>query len=165
MMEARKLIVLTAAAFALGVPADPAGAQVFVDPGSPSAKEYAIPLEDARREASGGSDDPVVQGERSAPIFGEGVGDDSSPGSGAGGTTDEPSSSGGNTGGGSDRPGDSGSGSQKSGQAATAVAATRPVGATIPQGGLGSTATIGALALSVLLLGGVIGSIARRRSD
>jgi outer membrane murein-binding lipoprotein Lpp len=36
--------------------------------------------------------------------------------------------------------------------------------ATVPQGGFSDTLTIGAVALSVLLLGGVIGSIARRRS-
>ena len=51
----------------------PAWAQedgVFVDPDSPAAKEYALPLEQARREAGGGSQGA---GADAAPLFGEGV--------------------------------------------------------------------------------------------
>jgi hypothetical protein len=66
--------ILTRALLAAGIlgalPAS-AGAQVFVDPGSPTGQEYVIPLEEARRESA----DPG--GERNAqapqPLFGEGV--------------------------------------------------------------------------------------------
>lgn len=46
---------------------------VTLDPGAPSAKEYALPLESARRDLSGAGDAPVRQGARGAPMFGEGV--------------------------------------------------------------------------------------------
>jgi hypothetical protein len=51
------------------------GPGVTVDPGSPSAKEYGIPLEDARRNAdpSSSASRHVVQGSRRSPLFGEGV--------------------------------------------------------------------------------------------
>ncbi len=63
----------------LVAPVSPAFGQsgVVVDPSSPTGKEYAIPLESARGI---GSDEPKKtaqpQYERSAPLFGEGVGDD-----------------------------------------------------------------------------------------
>jgi hypothetical protein len=56
---------------ATGTP--PAGAQesgVFVDPDSPAGKEYAIPLEEARRQAAGGSRANPGSGQ---PLFGEGI--------------------------------------------------------------------------------------------
>ena len=158
-MMRRKLIALTAAGIALGTTA-PADAQVFVDPGSPSGKEYGIPLEDARREASeGGNDELVPQGERSAPIFGEGVGPDRPDTNGkqdAG--DDDPSPRGSEGQGGDETVKDAGGGDVGS------IDSSRTVVATVPQGGFSDTLTIGAVALSVLLLGGVIGSIARRRS-
>jgi LPXTG-motif cell wall-anchored protein len=43
------------------------------------------------------------------------------------------------------------------------IAGTRTVRAAVPGGDAQSTLTIAALAVSVLLLGGVLGSIARRR--
>jgi hypothetical protein len=59
----------------------PAAAQqpepgLHIDPKSPSAKQYAVPLEEARRGAdpSRPLSDPVVPGARSAPSFGEGIG-------------------------------------------------------------------------------------------
>ena len=160
MTDKRKLIVLAASGFALALPADPAAAQVFVDPGSPSGKEYAIPLEEARREAStGGGDFPVEQGERSAPLFGEGVGEPSSPGGSSRDGGDNRPGSGG------DRQGSAEDDEARGGGSVDeALRNTNTVGATVPQGGLGSTATIAIVALSVLLLGGVIGSIARRRA-
>jgi hypothetical protein len=55
----------------------PAYAQqgVFIDPGSPSGKEYALRLETARRAADPGRDPsaPVRLGETSAPLFGQGI--------------------------------------------------------------------------------------------
>lgn len=149
-----KLIALTAAGAAICSPT-PADAQVFVDPGSPSGKEYAIPLEDARREASpGGNEDPVVQGDRSAPLFGEGVEPD------AGRTAD-------GAGTGKNKRSPLKDGSPDGSRAAGSVDSLDRSGnvvATVPQGGFGDTLTIGVVALSVLLLGGVLGSVARRRS-
>jgi hypothetical protein len=80
--------------------AEPVSAQVFIDPDSPTAKEYEIPLESVRRGAQPGTDPsaPISQGERSAAPFGEGIDGGSSGGvsqssgsapdvsSGAGGT-------------------------------------------------------------------------------
>ena len=163
MTNKRKLIVLAASGVALAAPLDPAAAQVFVDPGSPSGKEYAIPLEEARREAStGGGDFPVEQGERSAPLFGEGVGEESAgagDGANRGGDGTPPAS------GGEKQRGSAGQGGGSDGGGVEqALRGTNTVGAAVPQGGAGSAATIGIVALSVLLLGGVIGSIARRRA-
>lgn len=50
------------------------GDDVFVDPDSPAGKEYAIPIDEARREASGRDGAPG-----SAPLFGEGVTAESAP--------------------------------------------------------------------------------------
>lgn len=137
------------------VPAAPAAAQVHVDPGSPSGKEYAIPLESARQNAAGNSG-TVLPGAgtssaasgTSAPLFGEGVGDKPK---GARGRSQRGTRSGIGAGGGS--------------SVDNAIAGAQPVRATIPSGGPKSTLTIAALALSVLLLGGVLGSIARRRNS
>jgi hypothetical protein len=55
---------------------------VFIDPGSPSGKEYEIPFESARRGAVPETDPsaPITQGERSAVPFGEGISGDTSSG-------------------------------------------------------------------------------------
>jgi hypothetical protein len=56
----------------LAMAAPPAFAQqdgVFVDPDSPSGKEYAVPLDQARGEAAGGG--KSAPGEE--PLFGEGI--------------------------------------------------------------------------------------------
>ena len=45
-------VLACAAAFALASPAEAQDDQVFVDPDSPTAHEYEIPLEQARRDAS-----------------------------------------------------------------------------------------------------------------
>ena len=149
------------AAFLL--PATPGFAQdgVTFDPGSPTGKEYAIPFEEARRNAS--SDRTTLEatqrrGERSAPLFGEGIGDDSSGGGGGGGSTN------GNGG----AKGDGGSGSAgESGSTIVdrSLSATNTLRAAAPDGGAQSALMIGGLALALLVLGGVIGSIARRRTS
>jgi hypothetical protein len=135
---------------------------VFVDPGSPSGKEYQIPLESARRQA-----DPttragakVAPGERSSPLFGEGIepeDDTASAGSGNGGGSSS-GGSGGNGGGGS-TPGTTPA-TQDPGRT-TLPAATRP-GA--PDGGGGTTLMILGGAAVVLLAGG-LGGYAMRRSS
>ena len=63
----------------LGTPASAGAAEkgVHVDPGSPAGKEYAIPIERARREASGGS--KIDAGSAAptqvaqVPLFGQGI--------------------------------------------------------------------------------------------
>jgi hypothetical protein len=158
----RTLLALALAlACTVGGPATPAIAQsgVTVDPGSPSGKEYAIPLTSARRDAAAGgktSTTPKSGSKASSPLFGEGVGDPAGSSSGSKPRGNGPSK-----------------GQRKSRTRSTPRApgsnvvdrAVRPVAASVPNGGSGSTLTIAAVALSVLLLGGVIGSIARRRES
>src|SRR6476619_4464476 len=43
---------------------------VHVDPNSPAGKEYALPLDSARRDANGGGDSAAGSG---APLFGVGI--------------------------------------------------------------------------------------------
>jgi hypothetical protein len=69
------LLVLAVAATAPLASAQERG--VTVDPDSPSGTEYAIPVERARDEASRGGGKPKAPGERSAPLFGEGIDADS----------------------------------------------------------------------------------------
>jgi hypothetical protein len=82
MRRARTACLLVTGAVLLT--AAPAGAQVVVDPDSPSGKEYAIPLESARRQAAPAPKPKaeVVQGARTSPLFGEGVGDGTAKGAG-----------------------------------------------------------------------------------
>lgn len=157
-MALRRLIPLAAVLAVALTFAAPAGARsgaVTVDPDSPSGKEYAIPLESARRAATKGTDDgpgSASQGQRSAPLFGEGVG-----GAPAGGGSKPGSSH-------AQLPQRTSRRSAAGAAGRDAVAGARPVRATVPAGGAGSVLTIGAVAVSVLLLGAVLGSIARRRS-
>jgi hypothetical protein len=146
---------LIAAAAVMATVPTPAAAQVHVDHNSPSGKEYAIPLESARRDAAtgaNGSGDLQAQtgdatSSAPAPLFGQGIGDSPK----ASHRRSQPVSSNRSPSGGS--------------TVDTAIAGTHTVRATVPSGDAKSTLTIGALALSVLLLGGVIGSIARRRQS
>jgi hypothetical protein len=63
-MSRRTIVAVTLAAMGLSCIATPARAQdgVTVDPNSPSGKEYALPLEDARRQASGTDSSPSPAG-------------------------------------------------------------------------------------------------------
>jgi hypothetical protein len=65
------ILALTAV---LAAGATPAAAQdgPVVDPDSPTGKEYALPLDTARREAAGEKGKAATAGE-SAPLFGEGI--------------------------------------------------------------------------------------------
>jgi hypothetical protein len=90
---------------------------VFVDPDSPAGKEYAIPLEEARRQAAGG-DGEGGNRRGGQPLFGEGIqpadgssgdgsagdggGSDGSPGDG-GASSESGDEGGGGKGGGGDR--------------------------------------------------------------
>lgn len=142
----------------------PAGAQedgVFIDPDSPSAKEYDLPFESERRQADPGQNpsDGIVQGERDSPLFGAGIGSGDEE---EGGTTKSRSE---------ERGDGAGGGSSSSKQLEVARdddddavlrAATSNPGA--PDGGIGVPLTIGGLAVGVLMLGGVAGLLLRRRA-
>jgi hypothetical protein len=131
---------------------------VFIDPESPSSKEYDIPLERARRGADPGTDpdSPVGQGQRGvAPLFGAGItaasgGDETGDGAGPGG--------------GRRNGDDQGSGTATSGDPPAAVveAATNP---TRPAGDGGTSLAIVGIALAVLLAGSGAGWLLRRRSS
>jgi hypothetical protein len=155
------------------------GPGVTVDPGSPSAKEYGIPLEDARRKAdpSGSASHHVVQGSRKSPLFGEGVspgGQQNPAGSAGGGSAARGSARGGSAdsssaGGarrrqrrGSPAAGSVSAGAVKPRRAPAAVvdAAARP-GA--PSGGSSTALFVGIGAL-VLGLGALGGLVLRRRT-
>jgi hypothetical protein len=131
---------------------------VFIDPRSPSSKEYDIPLERARRGADPGTDpdSPVGQGQRgAAPLFGAGItaaggGDETGDGAGPGG--------------GQRNGDDQGSGTATAGDPPAAVveAATNP---TRPTGDGGTSLAIVGIALAVLLAGSGAGWLLRRRGS
>ena len=82
-----RCIAATLVAVGVALSAPSAFAQeegVTLDPGSPTAKEYALPIEQARRDAGGEGGRATTQaGERAVPLFGEGV----RPASGTDGAT------------------------------------------------------------------------------
>ncbi len=80
-MPLRVLSLLLTTLLAIGVPApSPASAQqndeVFVDPDSPAKKEYALPIDQARRNADPNRRPgaPIRKGAPAAPLFGAGIG-------------------------------------------------------------------------------------------
>lgn len=133
-------------------PAAAQGEGVFIDPGTPSSKEYVIPIEQARRDAAHGSNTPMITpGERSAPLFGEGVTPD-------GGATNAESSDGQTGGSATAADGTSGDGSAGP-DASTQQASLRPTD------GNSSVATLALIGggVGVVLVGGVAGLLLRRR--
>ncbi len=158
-MNVARRTLITLAVAAVGLPAGSASAQdgVVVDPSSPSGKEYAIPLDAARRDAAPGGQNSGGDSQ-SAPLFGEGVGDtqaESSTPAGTKPTSDDEKSQ--------RRSRRLGTATPEVSTAEPTLRPSRPVAAALPDGDASSTLTVAAVALSVLLLGGVIGSIARRR--
>ena len=152
-------LLLILCALALAMPAAAGAAdEIFVDPGSPSGKEYALPIDSARKQAAGDARGPSSR-TKGTPLFGEGVGDRDAGGAGGGG------------GGGSDDGGGGGGATKGSGDKADAerddadggTPVTARAQAASPDGGAGTIAIIGAGA-GVLLLGAAIGLILRRRS-
>jgi hypothetical protein len=148
--------------------AAPSAAQdegVTIDPNSPSAKEYAIPLESERRQANPRQHpgDRIQQGSRSSPLFGEGI----EPARGASGDGTKPSS---------DGTGTSGSGvpgaTAREGRASTRKSETQATAAEVlratsnpgaPAGSVDTVLIIAAVAAAVLALGAGAGLLLRRR--
>jgi hypothetical protein len=156
----RALRIVVLAALVLMLFGGRAAAQVVIDPDSPSAKEYAIPLESERRQADPAvqPQDGVVHGERSSPLFGEGI----EP---AGREKRSDSASGSDASGGSDgtaAPAASGDSPRRTAQPEVVRIAASSPGA--PDGGIGTALTVAGVALAVLLIGGGAGLLARRRT-
>jgi hypothetical protein len=150
-------ICLTAALVSL-VAAAGASAQdpgVFIDPGAPSAKEYALPFESERRQADPeqGPGAQIVPGARTSPTFGEGITSGNAPRSASsGGSRDT-----------GERKDDAASEPRASdGEADVVRAAASNPGA--PDGGTGVTLAIAGIAVGVLLAGGLAGLLWRRRA-
>jgi len=145
---------------------------VTVDPGSPSGKEYALPIDRARAQAAkgGGSGSDAQK----APLFGEGVdGDGAGPTAGRGGSAADRGSSAGGRGSSRDRAGgtrgaaspidDLESGGSGSSDDFASANDRRLLRAQAAEGGLGIGASIGA-GIGILLIGGLIGLWLRRRA-
>src|SRR5215216_4332513 len=102
-MDARSSRLVAVVALGLVVPgagvASAQDSEVHVDPDSPAGKEYALPLDSARRDACGSPDGTGGSGGtgQSAPLFGAGVsnatGSGGSEGSDSGGGQGDGSSS------------------------------------------------------------------------
>jgi hypothetical protein len=144
---------------------------VIVDPESPSAKQYALPLESARRQADPGGDGQVVPpgaratGTGAAPLFGDGIASASraekrsSSGSAAGTSNSTRGTAGESNGSSASGSGSSGS----SGSSSAVRAAVSNPGA--PSDDIGSTLLIAGGASVLLAIGGLTGFLLRRRSD
>jgi hypothetical protein len=170
MRSVGRRVILVAVVVAVAI-ADLAHAQVFIDPDSPTGKEYEIPFEAVRRGAQPGSDPsaPIAQGERNAAPFGEGI-TGASPADG-GSAADGGSSGGDGSAGGGSRSGQQNgdAGGQPGGRAASPGPPSRIVDAAAsnpgaPPSSTGSTALylgVGALALGI---GVAVGVALRRRS-
>ena len=142
----RRLVTAAiASAILAAVPGAPALAQpgVHVDPGSPAGKEYALPLDQARRDAKGESGPgSSSRTSRSAPLFGEGI---------------EPAD-GGSAPGGEKGPGRGGAGGNDRAKPGTAARLT----ATTDTTGDSPLLVDGGIALAVLVAAGVFALALRR---
>jgi hypothetical protein len=130
---------------------------VTIDPDSPSAREYEIPLESARRDAEPGRDrrTPVQQGERGAPLFGAGISSDdagATGGKGSGGAGGPNRAT---------RPASSVTSTKKAAEPAAVGLAVADPGA--PDSGAGTSALVIAGGALVLGFGAGAGVLARRR--
>jgi hypothetical protein len=131
--------------------------EIFVDPDSPSGKEYALPVDSARKQAAG-----AAQGAKDAtaptPLFGEGV-----EAAGSKATTRTSKASGAGAKAGSDDGATAAAGASTA-RARTAAPKTLKAQAAAPDGGIGVAAVIGGVSVGVLLLGAAIGVLLRRRA-
>ena len=159
-------ILLATAALAAPAAAQDPEPGLFIDPDSPSAKEYQLPLESERRQADPGTapDAAVEQGQRTSPAFGAGVTDESAGGGSGGrrrwaaavGRSRRRPTGGGDAG---DAPGTAAGDAE---DAETIRQATAQPGA--PDDGLGGTLLAGGIAAVVLAVAGGAGLALRRRS-
>ncbi|MDX6666521.1 MAG: hypothetical protein QOG68_2727 [Solirubrobacteraceae bacterium] len=135
-----------------------------VETGGPGNTEYAIPLQSARQDAAGGSSKGAHKGQSKAPLFGVGV-KSSQPAAGTATTTTPAAATTTHSKPRSKRSGHKrrtkASRHRKNRSAPVILPTAAPASA--PAGNGSTSATIGGLAVAVLLLGGVLGSIARRR--
>jgi hypothetical protein len=69
----RVIVALLFASLALPAAAQAQGRGVFVDPESPAGKEYAIPLEEARRQAAPDAESRPGGGDAGSRLFGAGI--------------------------------------------------------------------------------------------
>jgi len=153
----RRLLALLCA-FTVMAPA--AAAQedgVFVDPGSPSGKEYVLPIDRARAEAAGSKKTQKGPDSEKAPLFGEGV-DGKDRGSARGSSARVQAA-----GGGDERSSDDPASSADPASNAAAGQLSLPAQAGTADGGLGLGASIGA-GVGFLLIGGGAGLWLRRRA-
>jgi hypothetical protein len=128
----------------------------FDDPASPAGKEYAVPLDRARREGRGSDDD---QSRRRTQRFGAGV----TPPPGGGGGPSNPSSGAGKAGAREDSRGAEarrGAGSAIFDESVEGL--TRTVNLGTAAGGLSPGFGLSALAVGVLLAGLLLGLLLRR---
>jgi hypothetical protein len=125
---------------------------VTLDPDSPSAKEYAIPLESARRGAEPGRERgaSVEQGERGAPLFGAGI-------SGAAGEVLRSAATP------RTRPAASPTPARRRAERAPAVVRMAAANPGAPDGGAGANALVLAGGAVVVGVGAGAGLLARRR--
>ena len=158
------------------------GDGVTIDPDSPSGREYAIPLEDARRDAgSAGRGGKVRRGERTAPLFGEGIepsaqsaqggspggvtGEGDSPADAEGGDGDRSGQGGGGAGDGDDTGPSSGETSREREGGLPGKAAAVSRSAATPAAGSSDALIVGVVGLGVLALGAFAGVLVRRRAS
>jgi hypothetical protein len=132
---------------------------VHVDPNSPAGKEYALPLDSARRDSDGGTTPSGGTSSHSAPLFGTGISDSGGSSGGEG--------SGSNAGGG--KAGASGtSDSAPGGASARGVDSTQAAARAVAPGGGGLSAGVLTLliAFGVVAVGILIGlSVRALRGD
>jgi hypothetical protein len=148
----RALVLLLCAAAALPTVAVAQDDEIFVDPDSPSGKEYALPIDRAREQgASQARRSGGAGGGREAPLFGEGVrGDRAAAATAASGAARSEAD-----------------GAAKDAPARPAAEGNAPVDRTTqaaaPEGSGGLVAVAGA-GIGVVLLGVLAGLWLRRRS-
>jgi hypothetical protein len=141
---------------------------VHVDPGSPAAKEYALPLDQARQTGSESTSQQSSEG----GLFGAGIKPPGSGGSPRGGRRGGGGSSGAAAGSGAAGPGTSGTGrgvtpaqgganATPAAQAALAQAALRAAREQGSGGGSGSILALVGGGVAILVLGGFGGTVLR----
>lgn len=166
MRGSRTSVAVVGLALLAPAPAVAHGGGVFVDPDSPTGKQYQLPLESARRQADPGSDGRLAppgarpSGTGPAALFGEGIAKASHAGKRSGSSGSAGQSKPDGKAGGSN--GSSSSPKMDSGSSSSVQAAVSNPGA--PSGGIGSTLLIAAGGGLVLLIGGLAGFLLRRRS-